>query len=107
MPAFPAHPLSPAMSESARAVFLRYASQDAEAARRIAEALRVGGTQARSEIGPDLNSPGQSTWMICLDSPAVGPIPRSLPAGGGAKGDQGLPAGGGAKGDQGLPAGGG
>jgi hypothetical protein len=32
-------------AESSRAVFLSYASQDAEAARRICEALRAGGVE--------------------------------------------------------------
>ena len=36
---------APVMSESARAVFLSYASQDAEAARRICEALRKAGLE--------------------------------------------------------------
>ena len=33
------------MSESTKAVFLSYASQDAEAARRICESLRSGGVE--------------------------------------------------------------
>ena len=33
------------MTEPAKAVFLSYASQDAEAARRIADALRAGGIE--------------------------------------------------------------
>ena len=34
------------MTETAKAVFLSYASQDAEAARRICEALRAGDIEA-------------------------------------------------------------
>jgi len=41
-------------ADSSKAVFLSYASQDAEAAKRIAESLRAAGL-GRSEGGHDAN----------------------------------------------------
>ena len=38
------------MSEASKAVFLSYASQDAEAARRICEALRSGGVEVWFDV---------------------------------------------------------
>ena len=64
------------MTGISRAVFLSYASQDAEAARRICDALRAGGIEAwfdQSELR------GGDAWVS--EDPPRGPRLRALHSG--------------------------
>lgn len=71
------------MAEHAKAVFLSYASQDAEAARRIAEALRGGGIEVfldQSELrGGDawIRRSGVSSMIALCSSRLSQPTPPS------------------------------
>jgi hypothetical protein len=57
------------MTEPSRAVFLSYASQDAEAAKRIDDALRAAGIEVwfdRSELrGKGTAASRTSSWIPC------------------------------------------
>ena len=56
-------------ADPSRAVFLSYASQDAEAARRICESLRTGGV----EVCQEHNGPGQAGRGTLQANSARGP----------------------------------
>ena len=57
------------MTESSKAVFLSYASQDAEAARRICEALRSAGVEVWIHGRPSIIAPNTLQRAFTVDKP--------------------------------------